>query len=209
MPQDRYLLFVSLGAVGLLAQLTVGLFERAWRWPATALACALVIVHLVVSPVRLAQSAVASNDTTVERVSDSLTQPGQFVVVANTPSAVTVAFSFFVRAYKGQPIPKHTRVLSSGDGPVSLYRTDARSVLVRWQGQQGSMLFRIRPFALHERTRLAGTDIEITRLTEGGWPAEALFRFDAELETLKWFRWEPGGFVDFRPPAEGETITLR
>jgi hypothetical protein len=208
-PQHRYLLFVSLGAVGLLAQLTVGLFERAWRWPATALACALVIVHLVASPVRLAQSAVASNDTALERTIDSLTQPGQFVIVANTPSAVTVAFSFFVRAYKGQPIPKHTRVLSSGNGPVSLHRTDARSVLVRWQGRQERMLFRIRPFALHERIRLAGTDIEITGLTESGWPTEVLFRFDAELETLNWLRWEPGGFVDFRPPAVGKTIALR
>ena len=210
MPQQRYLLFVSLGAMGLLAQLARGLCEREWRWPATVLACALVIVHLVVSPVRFAQSAVVLNDVTLERVSDSLvTEPGQFTIIVDTPSAVTVSFSFFVRAYKGHPIPKHTRVLSSGDGPVSMYRMDARSVLVQWQGRQEHMRFRTRPFALHERIRLAGTDIEITRLTERGWPAEVLFRFDVEAETLNWFRWERGAFIAFRPPAIGETMVVR
>jgi hypothetical protein len=224
MPHDRYLFFVGLGAMGLLAQFACGLVGQAacrtrWRLgrsPAILLACVLVFVHLVISPVRLVQSASGAPDATMERIADSIrtdpAMPRQRVVIVTVPSAVTVAFSLFIRAYKGQPIPGHTQILSSGDGPVSVYRPDARTLRVRWQGRQEHMLFRdtAHPMTLGERIRLTGTDVEVTAITKDGWPTEATFRFDQNLDDpeLRWLRWDSSRFVVVHPPAIGETIVV-
>jgi hypothetical protein len=75
------------------------------------------------------------------------------------------------------------------------------------------MFFRAKeqPMTPRERIRLTGTDIEVTALTEDGWPTEATFRFDQNLDEpeLRWLRWESGSFVSFRPPAVGGTIVVR
>jgi len=224
-PHDRYLFFVGLGAMGLLAQLACGLLDQApwrarrrwWSLSAALVACVLVVLHLVVSPIRLAQSATAPTEAWLQRASDSIpTDPivrRQLVVIVNVTNALIVPYSFFIKTYKGQPIPAHTRVLSSGYGPVSVYREDARTVRVRWQGRQDHMFFRAKeqPMIPRERIRLTGTDIEVTALTEDGWPTEATFRFDQNLDEpeLRWLRWESGSFVSFRPPAVGGTVVIR
>ena len=224
-PHDRYLFFVGLGAMGLLAQFACSLLDREswrthgrrWRWPAALVACVLMVLHLVVSPIRLAQSATRASDAWLERASDSIpTDPvvrHQLVVIVNVANPLTVPYSFFIKTVKGQPIPAHTRVLSSGDGPVSVYREDARTIRIRWQGRQDHMFFRAKeqPMAPRERIRLTGTEIAVTALTEDGWPTEATFCFDQNLDDpeLRWLRWESGSFVGFRPPAVGETIVVR
>lgn len=62
-----------------------------------------------------------------------------------------------------------------------------------------------------ERIRLTGTNVEVSAVTEDGWPTEATFRFDQNLDgaSLRWLRWESGGLVSFHPPAVGETIVVR
>jgi hypothetical protein len=214
-PSDRGLFLVGIGAAGLLAQfacaLVAGAPERAARrWPAVALACMLMVVHLVVSPVRLAWSAARAPDTSLERIAESLLVGQPRAVIVNAPSVVIVAFSLFVRAHQGQPIPPHTRVLSSGAGPVSVTTVDARTIRVRWIGRQEALFrgeYRMTP---RERVRLAGTDVEVISVTADGWPTEAVFLFDTELRdpALRWLRWESGGFVSFHPPAIGETVVL-
>jgi hypothetical protein len=225
-PHDRYLFFVGLGAMGLIGQFLCGLLGqepwrppgRVWRWPATALACVLGAIHLVASPLQLGSSVMKAEDS-AERASDTIpADPAmrrQLVVIAYVPSAVAVSYSFFIRTVKGQPIPARTRVLAAEEGPISVYRADARTLRVRWEGRR-ERVFRARenPMTPGERVRLTGTDIEVTALTEDGWPAEATFRFDADLEdpSLRWLRWAPldgrGGFVSFRPPSVGETVVL-
>ena len=227
-PHDRYLFFVGLGAMGLLAQFLCGLLDgepwlpghALWKWPAVLLGCALMAVHLVSSPLHLVRTAADASGGGVEEASDSIpTDPaiqGQLVVIVSVPSAVTVAYSFFIRTVKGQPIPAHTRVLAAGGEPVRLYRADARTLRVRWEGPL-ERLFRGRahPMTGLERIRLSGTDIEVTALTADGWPAEATFRFERELEdpALRWLRWgQDNGqsrFVSFRPPSIGETVLVR
>jgi hypothetical protein len=55
----------------------------------------------------------------------------------------------------------------------------------------------------------------VTRTTKDGWPVEAIFRFDRNLEdqALRWLRWnwnDAGGrFVSFRPPPIGETAHVQ
>ena len=60
-PADRMLLFVGIGAMGLLAQFFNGVFGRCkwrpqmflWRIPAVSLGALFVLIHLVISPLAL------------------------------------------------------------------------------------------------------------------------------------------------------------
>jgi hypothetical protein len=87
---------------------------------------------------------------------------------------------------------------------------------MRWEGPQERM-FRARedPMVAPAQVRLAGTDIEVTGVTRDGLPAEATFRFDADLDdpVMRWLRWsednQRGGFVGFSPPSIGETVLVR
>jgi hypothetical protein len=173
-PRDRYLIFVGLGAMGLVGLFLSGFLERDpwrpahlwWRCPATLLACALVVVHLVASPLHLVRSAITLGQDAVvqERAAASIpTDPAirhQLLVVVNVPSVVLVSYSFFIRAVKGQPVPAQTRVLASGRASINVYRADARTLRVRWDGPQEHM-FRAsdHPMAARERVRLSGTDV--------------------------------------------------
>jgi hypothetical protein len=222
MPHDRHLFFVGLGAMGLLAQFVCGLLDGApwrserllWRWPARLLVCMLVVLHLVVAPIRFAQSAARPGDGTFERASDSIpTDPAvlrQLVVIVNVPHQIIVAYSFFIRTYKGQPIPAHTQVLSAGDSPISVYRADAQTLRVRWLQHQEQMRFRDKPNPMAPRERVRLT-VEVTAVREDGSPSEATFRFDQNLDDaeLRWLRWDSGGFVGYHPPAIGETMVVR
>jgi hypothetical protein len=227
-PHEFYLNFVALGAMGLLATFLGGLVDQEawrpagllWKWPAALLAGILLLVHLVASPLELARGANRVFDySSMERASDSIPTDEairrQLVVIVNAPSAVVVAYSFFIRAVKGQPIPGQTRLLASGEIPLTIFRPDTRTLNVRWEGRQQRM-FRAdeHPIAPHQRVRLSRTEIEVTAVTDG-WPKEAIFRFDTDLEdpALRWLRWASenghGRFVAFRPPSVGETVLVR
>jgi len=117
----------------------------------------------------------------------------------------------------GQPIPKHIRALTSSlMQPVTVRRTDARTLLVRPKlGYVASPLDcvvgRSDVTRVGDQKRLAGVTIEITELTDDGRPAEAAFTFDVPLEdpSLSWLRWKDWGYRAFTPPAIGETQVLR
>jgi hypothetical protein len=181
-----------IGTAGLIALFACSLVDgtawrtpRSWQWPAAMLASLLVVVHLIVSPVRLAQSAARVPDAALERVSDSMpadpTVPRQRFVIVNVPSALTVSFSFFVRAHRASRSPSTRGCSRRGQGPVSVSSVDARTLRVRWLGRQET-LFRgdYRMTAL-DRVRSCGMDVEVTAITDDGWPTEAAFRFDTEL----------------------------
>ena len=61
-----------------------------------------------------------------------------------------------------------------------------------------------------ERVELTGMTVEVTELTADGRPAEAIFRFDRELEDpmLVWLRSRRDGLVPFVPPPVGTSVTL-
>jgi hypothetical protein len=227
-PDDRYLVFVGIGAMGLLGQLVAGLLEREgavatprrWRWPATVAVVALAALHLVVSPVQLVRAARVPGERAFEVASDSLPTDdairAQTAIVVNVPTAVFVSYAFFTRAFKGQPMPERTRVLASGAHPVAIERLDSATLLVRWEGPAERM-FRAQadPMRAGDRVRLPGLDVEVTAVTPDGLPRAARFRFDRPLEDprYRWLRWSSApaptrGFVAFRPPAVGQTVAV-
>jgi hypothetical protein len=221
----RYLFLVGVGAMGLLARAAWTLAQRDPRparpaWIAAAVVAAVLgWSHLVLAPWAFFRASTEQGETVIERAADTLPDDpafrGQIAVVAGVPIAVWFSYSFFIRAVQGRPVAAHTRLLTSGPAPATLSRPDARTLRVRRDGPP-DRTFRApgRPMARRQRIRLTGTDIEVTRVTPDGWPAEWVFRFDVPLEdpTLRWLRWRsddgPPRYVSFAPPAVGETLRL-
>lgn len=228
-PSDRYLFFVGLGAMGLIARFLTGWVDgepwrpaaRSWGVPAAAFAALLVVLHGILAPVRFVQTsaAVAALGVAQESASDSLpTDSGvrdQIVVIPTAPSTIFVAYLFFMRTVKRQPIPAHVRLLAAG-APVELYRPDARTLVVRHLGPAERM-FRAPgdPMSPGARVDLEGTRVEVSAVDSGGLPREATFHFDDDLDStrLRWLRLvrEAGGrtrYVAFAPPRIGERLRL-
>ena len=224
-PHDRYLFFVGLGAMGLLAQFACGLLDQApwrtrrrwWSWPAALVACVLAVLHLVVFADSPRAECDRTNRCLVGAASDSIpTDPvvrRQLVVIVDVANALTVPYSFFIKTYRANHFPHTLASSRPGMARSACTEKDPRTVRVRWQGRQDQMFFRAKeqPMTPRERIRLTGTEIGVTALTEDGWPTEATFRFDQNLDgpELRWLRWESGSFVSFRPPAVGEMIVVR
>jgi hypothetical protein len=228
-PSDRYLFFVGLGATGLIARFLASWVDgeawrpasRAWRAPAAALAGLLLIVHLLVAPVRLAQAVAGLADLglVAKAAADSLPAgsggPGELLIIPTVPRAVIVSYGFFMRAVKGEPLPAGTRLLAAG-APVELYRPDPRTLVVRLLGPAERM-FRAPEAPLSPGTRvdLAGTRAEVTAVDAAGLPAEVIFRFDRDLDSagVRWARWrgpgaQPLGFVPLQPPPVGGHVRV-
>jgi hypothetical protein len=141
----RHLVFVSLGALGLMAQFVAGLLERhdwlparrAWRIPAWAVGLALLGLHAVLFPI-LVSSLVSSTQTAIgplyQAVMDIGPLPGierQDVVIVNAPSPGQFIYLPSLRHFGGQAMPAHVRVLAPAHSPVEVTRLDAHTVIVR------------------------------------------------------------------------------
>lgn len=147
-PMDRLLMFVGLGAAGLLAQWLGGLQEGAswvpgwvgWRWPAGVFAWLFVAIHLVVAP--LLFLAVVNLPRVVGRAAGPLwdTFPAdpplaaQTVVVVNPVSLGEGWLRAQIRQYHGQPFPARTLLLTSACSTARVKRIDDRTLVVRVRG---------------------------------------------------------------------------
>ncbi len=230
-PSDRLLVFVGIGASGVVAVLFGALGDRS-RWPSgrvrrvvTLALCAFLAVRLVVvSPAALAvRSAHPMGPRTfmeqfhVHTPMDELVAE-QSVVIVTAPIVMFAAQLPAIRATQGLPVPKHTRCISPSGAMVTLRRADDRTVVVRpddgylaWIGDQ---LFRgpTRPLSAGDRVELTDVIITILLLTADGRPAEVAFRFTVPLEdpSLRWLRWDDPTrtFVAFSPPPVGASVRL-
>ena len=148
-PMDRLLMFVGLGAMGLLAQVLAGLKEdarwaprrAAWRRPARVLAGLLLAIHVVVAPVLFlvtlhVWSKLASPESSsLMRTYPSHPQlPRQTLVVVNSRSWGNEVFLTLVRDMEQRPLPQRSLCLTTGYSAASLTRTDDRTLVVRVHG---------------------------------------------------------------------------
>jgi hypothetical protein len=140
MPTGRSLVFVSVGAMGLMAQFIGGLLERsewlpthgAWRVPAAALTVFLVGLHAVVFPVML-PCVQTFMEPFVSAVTDIGPLPGvedQQVVIVNVPSPGQLIYVPSLREVRQQPAPAWMRMLSPGSFAVDVARVDAYTLII-------------------------------------------------------------------------------
>jgi hypothetical protein len=228
-PGDRYLFFVGLGTMALAACLAARLFtaapgmprSRAWWSSAFALTIAFGAMHLVVAPWQLHRSAKAIAGFGAPDLLLSDTMPGdaavrgQTVVIPHVPSALSVAYSFYMRTVRGQPIAEHVRLLASG-GPVEVSRPDAQTLIVRALGRP-ERIFRAPERSLRpgDGVALTGMRVEVRAVGREGWPTETAFRFDRPLEdaSLRWIRHSRSSpprerYEPWTPPPIGGSVRL-
>lgn len=227
---DRHLFFVGFGAMGLLAQwlrLVFGDVERRppqllWRIPAKIFGILFVTVHLIIAPLALplrAANPIGYTKQINQMHVPILTDPAvenQDVIIVNPPFTLVALYLPILQELEGQPVPAHTRVLAPGYAPVTVHRTDERTLVVR--PEYGFLAFimdrTVRsdsyPMAVGEKVELTGMTATVLEISDNGRLTQAEFRFDRSLEdpSLRWFKWEKGKYTPFTPPLVGEKVIL-
>lgn len=230
-PMNRNLIFVGIGAMGLLGMLLAEACAsrgwrgapRAWRLPGMALAGGLLLIHGAVSPLALAvqsgflsgpASRAVENLSTLPGVTEA--DRGRDLIVVNHPLPFASGMSVINRALDRQPLPRNTMVLAPAYSRLTVTRPDARSLVVRPQKSFFGGLFsrltynREHPPAPGETIRLPAATATVRELSASGEPAEVIFQFPVALEdpSLHWLCWQAGKLTEFRPPAVGQTVEL-
>lgn len=227
-PADRLLTFTSLGAMGLLAQLIATALRRrdllgdgrARRYASAAIACLMVLLHLVLAPplLVLRSRTMVAVGRVLDRADASIPAlADRTVIIAAAPSDALVGYVPIMRASRGQPCPAHLYGLATSTTPVTLERVDDRTLRVtpeqgflRYEVNQMMRSPRVHPFAAGDRIPLTGLEIEIESITPDGRPASALAHFTTSIDDPAriWLRWQGHGYVPYTPPAIGERETL-
>ena len=228
---DRLLFFVGIGAMGLLSQMIIFIFNNAslslkQRWQRVSyklFAIALVLIHLLLAPLVLVIRSTMPFGPKEKwdrfivntEMDDSVTQ--QDLIVVNPPHPMGILYLPPIQELRGRPVPRRVRVLASGYPAVALYRKDTQTLTVR--PEAGFMplildkLFRGDDYPLQpgEQVKLTGLTVQVTKLTDDHRPAEAVFHFDVPLEdpSLRWLYFDEGDFLPFIPPAVAETVELQ
>ena len=140
---NRNLLFVAIGAFGVMTQFISGLFTREswtaksrfWRVPAWILCVTLIFVHAGFSIVSRARSPKmvsfffkTLNSTIEVDPKDDLTD--KTLVVVNAPNPFLFIGLPLMRYYQHQAVPAKTRLLAPGYNPLKIIRIGEKSLIV-------------------------------------------------------------------------------
>ncbi|MHC4556870.1 MAG: hypothetical protein ACYS80_06150 [Planctomycetota bacterium] len=225
-PMNRNLLFVAIGAFGLMAQFLGGFFikekwipkSRYWRVPAWIVAAA----GRIKAP-RMISFVFDTFNSTI-KIDPSVDLTNKTLVVVNAPHPFLYVGLPFLRDHFNEPLPERTRLLAPGFGPLEIIRTGEKTLLVKaltgnilstdtsqkdfipnfvYFYNHFNILFRPEnlPFQVGERTELGDMSAEILNVDSNGQPTQVLFRFAVSLDdpSLSWFKWnwEKSGFGDY------------
>lgn len=224
-PADRLLVFVGVGAFGLLALLLRSYaareapFDRSWP---RAVAKLLILIHIVLAPLLLpirmrSMEGVGRTLALFDRaVPRDASIAEETVVVVNAPNDGLVNYLPFVRASRGEPYPARLRLLSTSFEETSVRRVDEQTLEIRPQGgflatMAERMLRGIeRPFERGTVVSLPDASVTVTEVLADGRPAAVEVRFTDSLHspTRRWVCWRDGGFVPFELPAVGHSVML-
>lgn len=228
-PADRLLGFVSIGAMGLVAQLLAALRQRELlgdgrvrRFGGVVLAVVLVLVNLVLSPplLVLRSRSMVAVGRVLDRGEAGIPREditGKTVVIVTTPSDALAGYVQIMRASRGEPRPAHIVWFAAATTEVRIDRVDERTLRIRPRG--GLLQYEIDqmmrdpravPFATGTTFQLANLSIEVTAETADHRPLEMLVRFAIPMDdpSLVWLRWEGKTYARYTPPAIGAWDTL-
>jgi hypothetical protein len=150
-PMNRNLLFVAIGAFGVMTQFIGGLFAqenwtfrtRFWRVPAWILCVTLIFVHAgfaVVSRARTPKtvSFIFNTFYSTIKVDPAGDLKDKTLVVVNAPNPFLFVALPVLRGYRGQSLPARTRLLVPGYNPLKITRTGEKTLLI--ESRAGSLL---------------------------------------------------------------------
>ncbi len=226
-PSDRLLLYVGLGAFGLIAQVIGDLREPAPIAPpprarsARALRTFWIAVHLVVAPLLLpvTSTALAALGRWVDRASaGSLAGPEvqqQTVLLMNVPSVLMgQPWLFPLDPHRFRP--KRLRAFASTTGNVEVLRESARAVVITLAPDAAPdplvALFRdpANAFRVGDVGESPGLHVTILRVNADGAPTSVRYELDRDLDDAmyRWIAWDGTALYDAKAPHLGERVTL-
>jgi hypothetical protein len=223
-PSDRLLLFVSLGAMGLIARVIAPLIAPLEAGPARPRAIALVFAgwHLgcapLLLPLRAAQMQVAGY--ALERANtewqDAPNLAERTVVIVNAPVDVFASYLQAELAWKRRPEPRHLYWLTSAGSPLQLTRTGERSLSIEREGG-----FLSTPLERHYRAQfsafspswkvqLSEMSVEVGHVTQDHRPLAVNFRFQERLESNDYLFlvWRRDRYERLTLPELGRSLDL-
>jgi hypothetical protein len=150
-PMNRNLLFVAIGAFGVMTQFIAGLFAREkwtirarfWRVPAWIICFTLIFVHACFALVSRARtpkivSLVFNTFYSTIKVDPAGDLTDKTLVVVNAPNPFLFVGFPVLRDYWNQSLPARTRLLAPGYNPLKITRTGDKTLLI--EIQSGSLL---------------------------------------------------------------------
>lgn len=146
--QDRLLMLIGFGGMGLLAQFMAAVWKRArwmprtrlWWWPVRFIRGVLVVIHLVLAPISVVATGAIMHtlDDPFERAAASLPSGpevgDQEVLIVNTPSAFLSLQGLLMQRANGRAIPARTLILGSGIYPIEVERRGEQVLILRPEG---------------------------------------------------------------------------
>lgn len=150
-PMNRNLLFVAIGAFGLIAQFIAGVLakenwlpkSRLRRVPAKALLIIFLLSHVVLAGAgRIAQPKtiefIQSRFESTMQIGSPPDLENQDLIVVNAPNPFSFIYISTFRAHQGQSLPRAIRILAPGFSPLEITRTDENTLLL--EARSGNLL---------------------------------------------------------------------
>ena len=151
LPMNRNLLFVAIGAFGLMAQFIGSLWTkeeppakmRLWRVLAWVLCIYFLLAHVLFATV--GRVATQQMVTFSRKEFDSTMQVGELdgvenqdLIIVNAPNPFSLFYLPTYRAHNRQSLPRTIRTLAPGFRPIEVIRTGEKTVLLR--AKSGNLL---------------------------------------------------------------------
>ena len=223
-PTDRYLFWVGLGSMGLIAKVAEALDDpasempkrRSWAWAYGLLLFGHCVLSPMSFPFRAGGPALVQYDA--DRIAATLPDgpdtAHQTVVVLNAPFDMLAGMLPILRVAKRAPIPAHLYFLYTGTEDIDVSRTDANTLDIRskrgWLYDVGNRGGRSAPFRIGESVDLAQMRTQVRGLTEDGRADDVRFSFLSNLDdpSLIFMAWGSHGLERRAPPPVGGEMTV-
>jgi hypothetical protein len=234
LPGDRLLLFVSVGAMGLLGELLdwylprwraprssdcpprvpLPAGERALRLVSIGLLCRRTVFALALLPIRThAMQTFALGADSADAAIQRYGADADTVVFVNTPVAPDVSYLAARWALAHDPAPPRVRWLAESRDGVRVTRTGPHTLRIApeggFLGQATEKLYRDRRHRLEpgQTIRMAGMTASVVAVTDDGRPSVVDFTFTDDLQRhgQLWLTWKDGRYQPFPLPRSGES----
>ncbi|HEY3913102.1 MAG TPA: hypothetical protein VGN61_01340 [Verrucomicrobiae bacterium] len=242
-PLSKNLGFIAVGSFGVMASFLVGFANRSERAALPRLLRAMswcVAICLVAAHVAgaiagrialgLASASVPKFSALAFDYGPSLEIGERDLVVINDPTILTLMVPFY-RAYRGEPLPRSTRILVPGSVPFEVTRPDATTLILKAKESDlfdcpevgpihacygcksaNDFLFGGITWKPGDRVIRKAFVAEILEVSSRGAPSSVAFHFPKPLESDRtvwlFFDWRRAAHRPFALPRIGETVTI-
>ena len=226
-PHDRNLLFMGIGAMGLIACWFNNISRIAWSEKShlwlffmRSLVVLFIIIHGLLAPLMLPFTSciIARFQQKIETAARGLPsgpeyKDAQFIFI-NAPNYLFYVHNIgHMRAVKGDSI--NLRALAAGKTPLQATRLDDNAIKITADG--GTLIDIDRGFRIYQHaTSYPGQTVkqfdvvvDVLEVCDGK-PSSAIFRFAEPLDnpSYLWFNWKHDRYVPFSLPQVGETVSV-